>query len=102
MVEKCVKKTNHLTDTGRSIQKGRLNVKTDDGGFRVKDIPYEREAFVDALPNMEVKGAIKYDCVNCAYLGDNFSKLLNRKAQMNKYKGHYETPINDEALPLIE
>lgn len=72
------------------------------GGFRVKDIPYEREAFVDALPNMEVKGAIKYDCVNCAYLGDNFSKLLNRKAQMNKYKGHYETPINDEALPLIE
>lgn len=51
---------------------------------------------------MEVKGAIKYDCVNCAYLGDNFSKLLNCKAPMNKYKGHYETPINDEALPLIE
>lgn len=75
----------------------------DDRVIRIKDMPYEKGAgFADLLPNLHVKGARQFDAMNCAYLGDAFSKLMNRKAEMNKYVGHFQFPISDDALPLIE
>lgn len=76
---------------------------SDDRVFRIKDMPYEEgKGFADLLPNLHVNGARQFDAMNCAYLGDTFSKLMNRKAEMNKYVGRYEFPISDDALPLIE
>jgi hypothetical protein len=40
--------------------------------------------------------------VNAADMGDNFSKLLNRKAPMNKYVHRYEFPVTDEGVKNIE
>jgi hypothetical protein len=39
---------------------------------------------------------------NCADFGDNFSKLLNRKAPMNKYKNKFEFPVTDEGIENIK
>ena len=76
---------------------------SDDRVFRIKDMPYEEgKGFADLLPNLYVKGARQFDAMNCAYLGDTFSKLMNRKAEMNKYVGRFQFPISDDALPLIE
>ena len=76
---------------------------SEDRVVRIKDMPYEEgKGFADLLPNVHIKGAAKFDAVNCAYLGDTFSKLMNRKAEMNKYVGKFEFPIKEEALPLIE
>ena len=70
---------------------------------RIKDLPYEEgKGFADLLPNLRINGARQFDVVNCAYLGDTFSSLMSRKAEMNKYVGHFEFPIREEALPLIE
>lgn len=76
---------------------------SEDRVVRIKDMLYEEgKSFADLLPNLHIKGAAKFDVMNCAYLGDTFSKLMNRKAEMNKYVGKFEFPISDEALPLIE
>lgn len=76
---------------------------SDDRVIRIKDMPYEEgKGFADLLPNLHVKGARQFDAMNCAYLGDTFSKLMNRKAEMNKYVGRFQFPISDDALPLIE
>lgn len=76
---------------------------SEDRVVRIKDMPYEKgKSFADLLPNLHIKGAAKFDVMNGAYLGDTFSKLLNRKAEMNKYVGKFEFPIKDEALPLIK
>ena len=76
---------------------------SEDRVVRIKDMPYEEgKSFADLLPNLHIKGVAKFDVMNCAYLGDTFSKLLNRKAEMNKYVGKFEFPIKDKALPLIK
>ena len=76
---------------------------SDDRVIRIKDMPYEEgKGFADLLPNVKVLGAVRFDAMNCAYLGDTFSKLMNRKAEMNKYVGRYQFPVSNEALPLID
>lgn len=91
--------TPYLRKTGKII----INMVGENREIRIKDMPYEEgKGFADLLPNLYVKGATYFNAVNCAYLGDTFSKLLNRKAEMNKYVGHFQFPISDEALPLIE
>lgn len=95
--------TPYLRKTGKII----INMVGEGGSkdrvIRIKDMPYEEgKSFADLLPNLYVKGATEFDAMNCAYLGDTFSKLMNRKAEMNKYVGHFQFPISDDALPLIE
>lgn len=104
-----IKTTYFALHTANLNKTGKITIEmfgeggSDDRVIRIKDMPYEEgKGFADLLPNLHIKGARQFDAMNCAYLGDTFSKLMNRKAEMNKYVGRYEFPISDDALPLIE
>ena len=95
--------TPSLKKTGKIVIQMMGEGGSEDRVIRIKDMPYEEgKSFADLLPNLHVKGARQFDVMNCAYLGDTFSKLMNRKAEMNKYAGRFQFPVSNEALPLID
>ena len=53
------------------------------------------------LKNVKVIGANILNFVNDFNIGDAFSKAMNRKAQMNKYRNKYEIPVSPEAIQVI-
>lgn len=52
--------------------------------------------------NFKIEGAKTLILTNCADFGDNFSKLLNRKAPMNKYKNKFEFPVTEEGIENVK
>ena len=52
--------------------------------------------------SIRVEGTKTLILTNCADFGDNFSKLLNRKAPMNKYKNKFEFPVTDEGIENVK
>ena len=70
-----------------------------DAEFRVRDFGYGIEKWPKTLI---VNNARTIHMVNAADMGDNFSKILNRKAPMNKYVRRYEFPVTDEGVKNIE
>lgn len=77
----------------------RGSLASGDAEFRIRDIGYGVEKWPKKLI---VNGARTIYMVNAADMGDNFSKLLNRKAPMNKYVRRYEFPVTDEGVKNIE
>ena len=51
------------------------------------------------LKTHNVKSVIMTNDFN---LGDTFSSMMSRKAEMNKYKGKFDIPVKDEALVVIK
>ena len=56
----------------------------------------------DALKKYHITGAKKISVVNDYHLGDAFSKAMNRKGEMNKYRGRYEFPCKPEVHELVK
>lgn len=56
----------------------------------------------DALKKYRITGAKTINVVNDFHLGDAFSKAMNRKGEMNKYKGRYEHPCKPEVHELVK
>ena len=56
---------------------------------------------IKSFDELTIKGVKIIDLVNDFNWGDEFSKQVARKAEMNKYKGRYETPISDAALEVV-
>ena len=56
----------------------------------------------DALKKYHITGAKMISVVNDYHLGDAFSKAMNRKGEMNKYKGRYEFPCKPEVHELVK
>lgn len=56
----------------------------------------------ETLKGLKITGEnVILDFVNDFNIGDKISKLLNRKAQMNKYRGKFDEPITSEGLDAI-
>jgi len=53
------------------------------------------------LKNVKIKGVKVLNVVNDFNLGDDFSKAMIRKAELNKYRGKYTTPVTDAGLEVI-
>lgn len=77
----------------------RGSVATGDAEFRIRDIGYGIEKWPKSII---VNNARTIYMVNAGDMGDIFSKLLNRKAPMNKYVRRYEFPVTDEGVKNIE
>lgn len=77
----------------------RGSVGSGDAEFRVRDFGYGIEKWPKTII---VNNARTIYIVNAADMGDNFSKLLNRKAPMNKYVHRYEFSVTDEGVKNIE
>ena len=56
----------------------------------------------DALKKYHITGAKMISVVNDYHLGDAFSKAMNRKGEMNKYRGRYEFPCKPEVHELVK
>lgn len=56
----------------------------------------------DALKKYHITGAKTIKVVNDLSLGDAFSKAMNRKGEMNKYRGRYEFPCKPEVHELVK
>lgn len=57
---------------------------------------------VESLKGLKITGKnIILDFVNDFNMGDKISKLLNRKAPMNKYRGQFVEPITEAGLDAI-
>lgn len=67
--------------------------------FRILDFGYDITQWPKSFKINNLK---ELSLVNASDMGDNFSKLLNRKAPMNKYVGKFEFPIAEEGLKNIE
>ena len=70
-----------------------------DAEFMVRDFNYGIEKWPKTLI---VNNARSISFVNAGDMGDNFSKLLYRKAPMNRYVNKYEFPVTDEGVKSIE
>lgn len=77
----------------------RGSIVSGDAEFRIRDIGYGIEKWPKTLI---VNNARTIYMVNAGDMGDIFSKLLNRKAPMNKYVRKYEFPVTDEGVKNIE
>lgn len=75
------------------------SVATGDAEFRIRDIGYSIKKWPKTII---VNNARTIYMVNAGDMGDNFSKILNRKAPMNKYVRRYEFPVTDEGVKNIE
>lgn len=67
--------------------------------FIVRDFGYGVKTWPKTII---VNNAHTIQMVNASDMGDNFSKLLNRKAPMNKYVHKYEFPVTEEGVKIIE
>jgi hypothetical protein len=71
--------------------------------FGKDDLQCELNLRSDApLDNVHVKHVKTIDFVNDFNLGDEFSKIMNRKAEKNKYKGKFDYEIKPEGYKAIE
>lgn len=77
----------------------RGSVASGDAEFRIRDIGYGIEKWPKSIIVNNVRTIYM---VNAGDMGDLFSKLLNRKAPMNKYVRRYEYPVTDEGVKNIE
>lgn len=75
-----------------------LDIEFDKTGIAQTNFKLDTEA---PLENIHVTGASVIDFVNDGNIGDAFSKAMNRKAEMNKYKNKYTFPVSDAALDII-
>ena len=80
-----------------NMQRG--SAASGDAEFRIRDFGYDIEKWPKTII---VNNARTIYMVNAADMGDNFSKILNRKAPMNKYVHRYEFPVTDEGVKNIE
>lgn len=70
-----------------------------DSEFMVRSFNYGIEKWPKTLI---VNNARSISFVNASDMGDNFSKLLYKKAPMNRYVNKYEFPVTDEGVKSIE
>jgi len=56
---------------------------------------------IKSFDEITLNGVKIINMVNDFNWGDEFSKQVARKAEMNKYKDRYETPISDAALEVV-
>jgi len=82
---------------GSIVDYGGMNVTFTSGG--IGKVKFGCSA---PLKNIHIKNAKVVDMVNDFNLGDEFSKQMIRKAEMNKYKHKYETPITDAGEQVIK
>lgn len=74
-----------------------LNINMPQGGRLKLQLPGE------TLDGVTITGKnIELDFVNDFNFGDKLSRLLSRKAPMNKYRNVYEDPVTDEGYDVLE
>lgn len=87
-----------IFNISRVTRYGKINLKVNDI-VRFWDTPYD----LTEIPNkIKIKGAKVLKITNCADFGDNFSKILNRKAPMNNYKNKFEFPVTDAGMENVK
>lgn len=87
--------------TPATKRKGKIvvNFEGDNRRFRVRSFGYRPpKEFEEAF---ELHNVRAIDMVNDFHFGDEFSKRIARKTQMNKYKNKYEFPISKEGLEVV-
>ena len=93
-----------FASNAKSFGKIELNMErgsffSGDAEFRIRDIGFGIEKWPKTII---VNNARTIYMVNAADMGDNFSKILNKKAPMNKYVNKYDFPVTDEGVKNIE
>lgn len=87
----------HLFVQTNVVKLNKFNVNFEGEVCRFKIRSFKIKSFDE----LTIKGVKTIDMVNDFNWGDEFSKQIARKADMNKYKGHYETPVTDRGLEVI-
>lgn len=82
-----------------SASKLKRFIKTD---ITTESFQFSDDDLKDGFSDLKTHGVKSVIMTNDFRLGDQFSSLMNRKAEMNKYKNKFEVPVKEEALAVIK